>query len=213
MTNTNKHETVLSTMRALVPNRRLTNGESLRLAELQANKLLEHFGIAGPKVPSELITELPRIVVRYEHGIPMSGSAHWENGLWIVTLNADEPYTRQRFSLMHEFKHVLDHTTRGRLYGDTAEDDKAAERSERAADHFAACLLMPKRWLKGTWFADGQNLVTTATRLHVSTRALSVRLWHLGIGQDNPRCARPPRPTKQIDRYFRLPSLAWEAAA
>ena len=54
------NESVLATLRALVPPRRLTYTESLRIAELQANRLLEIFDIAGPRVPSELVTELPR---------------------------------------------------------------------------------------------------------------------------------------------------------
>lgn len=213
--NTNHRDSSMRTLRALVPNRRLTRGESIRIAELQANRLLELFQISGPKVPSELITEFPRISVRYEHGLPMSGSAHWENGLWVITLNADEPYARRRFSLMHEFKHVLDHNVKHQLYGDTQNEPEAAARSERAADHFAACLLMPKRWLKSEWFASGQQLLPLAMKLHVSTRALSVRLWHLGIAQDTVRCPGTPRTTvtREFDRYFRWPSLPWEAVA
>src|SRR6202521_2060971 len=128
------NESVLATLRALVPPRMLTHAESLRIAELQANRLLEIFGIAGPRVPSELVAELPRLEVRLEVDLPVSGSTHWERGRWIITLNASEPTVRQRFSLMHEFKHILDHTTRPFLYGDVANDEQAAARAERAAD-------------------------------------------------------------------------------
>ena len=62
--------------------------------------------------------ELPRIRIEREHGLPVSGAAHWNGCYWVITLNADDHPLRQRFSLMHEFKHVLDHTTRGYLYGD-----------------------------------------------------------------------------------------------
>src|SRR5436305_56239 len=107
---TRSERSVLATLRALVPQRRLAFSESLRISELQANRLLELFEIADGPTPNELIGELPRIVVRREPGLPVSGSAHWAAGRWIITLNADEPRVRQRFSLMHEFKHVLDHT-------------------------------------------------------------------------------------------------------
>lgn len=214
MNHTITHESVLGSVRALVPERRLTPSESLRIAELQANRLLELFQIAGPRVPSELITELPRIEVRSDRDLPVSGSAHWEAGRWVITLNGSEPSTRRRFSLMHEFKHVLDHTTKHHLYGDAPSDSGAATRSERAADHFAACLLMPKRWLKHQWFASGQRLVPLATRLHVSTRALSVRLWHLGLAPETARCPGQTerRRGTNSDRYFRTPALLEEAA-
>lgn len=190
---TTTNESILALLRSLVPRRRLSYGESLRLAELQANRLLEHFEISDVRVPSELVTELARVEVRYEHGLPVSGSTHWEAGLWVITLNAGEPWVRRRFSLMHEFKHILDHTTKRYLYGETDTDEKSARRAERAADHFAACLLMPKRRLKGLWFASGQNLVRTAYKLGVSTRALDVRLYYLGLAPETPRCDRPGR--------------------
>jgi IrrE N-terminal-like domain len=200
----NGRDSVLATLRALVPERHLRYGESLRIAELQANRLLELFAIDGPTVPSELIAELPRVEVCYVHDLPVSGSTHWQAGRWIITLNADEPAVRRRFSLMHEFKHALDHNHKTYLYGEIATDELAAVRAERAADHFAACLLMPKRWLKSYWFEGGQRLAPIAAQLQVSTRALSLRLWHLGITGDTPRCPSSPQTfERNSNRYFR----------
>jgi hypothetical protein len=204
-------DSILARLRDLVPKRRMTYAESLRIAELQANRLLEILNVSGPLVPNEIVTELPRVEVRYENDLPVSGSAHWEHGRWIITLNASEAYVRRRFSLMHEFKHVLDHPTKRSLYGDTTDDYGAAARAERAADVFAAALLMPKRWLKGLWFTHHQNLPVVANRLQVSTRALSVRLWHLGLGVETPRCARSSdsyQPTSDVETYFRSTPLA-----
>jgi hypothetical protein len=65
----------------------------------------------------------------------------------------------------------VDHTTKQYLYGDTEGDVRAQQRAERAADHFAACVLMPKRWIKSQWVAS-QNLVTLSRRLGVSSRSL-----------------------------------------
>jgi hypothetical protein len=208
------NESVLATLRALVPPRNLTHTESLRIAELQANRLLEMFRIAGPRVPSELVTKLPRLEVRLEVDLPASGSTHWERGRWVITLNASEPIVRQRFSLMHEFKHILDHTTRQYLYGDVAIDEQAAARAERAADQFAGFLLMPKRWIKREWFNNGQRLSLTARRFDVSPRALAVRLWLLGMANDTPRCAPPNAFVRGRDHthYFR-PAPLTEAVA
>ncbi len=186
--NNNLSGSVLATLRALVPKRRLTYSEALRLAELQANRLIELFDITSPQVPNELITELPRMEVRLAPDLPVSGATHWESGRWLISLNATEPYVRRRFSLMHEFKHVLDHTTKHFLYGDVANDRDAANRAERAADQFAACLLMPKRWIKREWFDAGQRVSVAASRFGVSSQALTVRLWLLGMAPETQRC-------------------------
>src|SRR2546423_1441838 len=102
---------VLASLRALVPPRPLYPREALNIAQLQASHLLGHFDIQSHAVPEEIVSELPRIQVLRE-SLPVSGSAHWNGRYWIITINGDEPPVRQRFSLMHEFKHVLDHTTK-----------------------------------------------------------------------------------------------------
>src|SRR5207302_7587391 len=130
---------VLAMLRALVPQRPLSPWETLRIAELQANRLLKHLEIDDVPVPEEVISELPRIRVVREPGLPMSGCAHWDGRFWVITVDADEHPLRQRFSLMHEFKHVLDHTTKQFLYYDRS-FQKAGEQAERVADYFAACL-------------------------------------------------------------------------
>jgi Zn-dependent peptidase ImmA (M78 family) len=161
------------------------------------------------------VTELPRIEIRYQSEMPVSGSAHWEAGHWVITLNASEAAVRRRFSLMHEFKHVLDHTTQHYLYGDTTTDPAAAQRAERVADHFAACLLMPKRWVKSAWFNSHQNVGQLAARLQVSARALSVRLWHLGLGIETERCPRTRQLKPHSGRrtgYFRSTPLTGASA-
>lgn len=132
--NKNKPErSVLASLRALVPQRQLSPREALNVAELQANHLLRRFGIETHAVPEEIISELPRIRVIREEGMPVSGAAHWNGRYWIITVNADEPIVRQRFSLMHEFKHVLDDTTKHHLYYDRG-PQTAHEQAERVAD-------------------------------------------------------------------------------
>jgi Zn-dependent peptidase ImmA (M78 family) len=181
----------------------LTPSETFRLAELQANRLLEHFEIRTLAVPEELVGELPRIRIEYEPNLPISGSAHWNGRYWVITLSADEPAVRQRFSLMHEFKHVLDHTTKQYLYGDRPHQT-AAEQAERVADYFAACLLMPKRVIKSLWYQGQQNIGQLAQTLQVSPAALRYRLNQLGLTDPPPRCHRPTNrivKMKPIRRY------------
>jgi len=99
---------VLSRLRALRPARRTTFSESLRIAELQATRLLSLTGVEDFPVPNEIISELPRIKVVTEP-IPTSGLSFWDGQQWIISLNRLEPWTRQRFTLLHEYKHIVDH--------------------------------------------------------------------------------------------------------
>lgn len=192
-----REQSVLAMLRALVPHRPLTTSETLRIAELQANHLLRHFQIETASVPEEIVSELPRIRVVYEDGLPVSGAAHWNGRYWIITINADEPILRQRFSLMHEFKHVLDHTTKQFLYQDRP-FQSADEHAERVADYFAACLLMPKKVVKRLWYQGNQNIVRLAEMLFVSTRALRFRLDQLGLTEKTNRCSWPPNSNRRL---------------
>lgn len=198
MNNTNnpRHENVLRTLRDLTPHRPLTPNESLRVAELQANRLLALTGVTGPRVPSTSVTDLPRLRVVDAHDIPASGSTHWQDGQWVVTLNAREPATRRRFSLFHELKHIIDHPARRLLYQDPSAT-RAYVRTEYVADYFAGCVLMPKRWLKRCWGEGTQSIYALASIFDVSPRAVEVRLHQVGLIDTLPRgrviCTRPAR--------------------
>lgn len=205
-----REQSVLAMLRALVPNRPLTPNEMLRIAELQANHLLRHFQIETGAAPEEIVTELPRIRVVRELGLPVSGAAHWNGRYWVITISADEHQSRQRFSLMHEFKHVLDHTTKDFLYQDRP-TSSAYEQAERVADYFAACLLMPKRVVKRLWFEGPQSIERMAEKLRVSPAAVRYRLDQLGLTDRPARCetARRTYPNRTTTRskVFR-PALA-----
>ncbi|HZQ64968.1 MAG TPA: ImmA/IrrE family metallo-endopeptidase [Gaiellaceae bacterium] len=205
-TRTTESPSVLASLRGLAPERALAHDEALRVAELQANRLLGHFDVQATAVPEELITELPRIRVVREL-LPVSGSAHWANGYWLISLNAAEPHVRQRFSLMHEFKHVLDHTRRHFPYYDRAWLSQA-EQAERVADYFAACVLMPKKVVKSLWCSGQQDIPALAAKLQVSVPALRYRLAYLGLTEPASRCEQRsplrPLPRRRAERtYFR----------
>lgn len=198
---TAREQSVLAMLRALIPNRPLMPSETLRVAELQANHLLRHFQIETTAAPEEIVTELPRIRVVRELGLPVSGAAHWNGRYWVIALCAEETPLRQRFSLMHEFKHIIDHTTRHIQYRETAYRS-AHDQAERVADYFAACVLMPKRVVKRLWFQPPQNITAVAGRMRVSTAALRYRLDQLGLTERTERCtwpvtrSRPLTPTR-----------------
>jgi predicted transcriptional regulator len=188
---------VLTLLRGLVPKRDVTPSEAYRIAELQANRLLEHLDVQTKAVPTEIISDLPRIRVERERGLPVSGSAHWNGRYWIITLSADEHPMRQRFSLMHEFKHIIDHTTKDYLYHDRP-GMTAYQQAERVADYFAACLLMPKRVVKRLWGERHQDILRLSETLQVSPAALRYRLDQLGLTERPSRCDRPMPPTRHL---------------
>lgn len=173
---------MLGLLRAKAPARALSAREADRVAEWQANALLELAHLTSAPTPSRLIAELPRVQVLIDNDLPVSGSTHWWHGSWLILLNGREPRTRQRFSLAHEFKHVIDHRDRAALYRDRP-GQPAALQAERAADSFAACLLMPRRWLVRAWSSGVQQLDDLAALFAVSPQAMSRRLDTLGLGR------------------------------
>ena len=171
---------VLAVLRAKAPRRALDLREAAQVAEWQATTLLELAGLTGPPTPASLIAELPRVVVHTDVDLPVSGCTSWQAGRWLIVINGAEPLVRQRFSLAHEYKHTVDHRYRAELYVDRPGLSAHAQ-AEQAADYFAACLLMPKRWVYRAW-ADGHQRVSELSRLFaVSVPAMARRLEHLGL--------------------------------
>jgi Zn-dependent peptidase ImmA (M78 family) len=170
--------TLLTELRSIVPSRRLTFLEARMLAERQATHLLQHAEITDPCVPSSVVTELPFLTVGTRPLLRSSGATQWVKPRWVMVLNSLEPHTRQRFSLGHELKHVLDHGRVDVLYG-TSDDRSAAV--EHLCDYFSACLFMPRTWLKNAYASGIQNVFDLAELFDVSAQAMQVRLLQLGI--------------------------------
>lgn len=170
---------VLQRLRSLRPCRAMTTAEALTVAERQAVTLLSLQDVTSPAVPVEVITELPRLRLAYDETLPVSGSAYWDGQAWVITLNATEPLVRQRFSLLHEFKHVLDHPTKQLFTSDRGRS--AEQQHELLADFFAASVLMPRMWVKRAWFGGLQDLPALAERFEVSEKAMTMRLDFLGL--------------------------------
>ena len=186
-----KNQGTLALLRGLVPNRALTERESHQIAELQAARLRRHLGIDTAVFPAEAL-DLPRILVNFDPDLPGSGMAFWNGSSWVIVLNPTESKTRQRFTLLHEFKHIVDHTTKDLLYGTDSRRDAPA--AERAADYFAACVLMPKMYVKRHWGRGPRSVTAMAKRFDVSPAAMRYRLDQLGLIDTPTRC-RWDRPT------------------
>lgn len=172
----------LAPVRALMPPRPLTPSEARHVIERQTTRLLKLCDIAGPPVPVEAITrQLPRIEVRRFAELPTSGRTQWNGSRWVILVAMDEATVRQRFSVAHELAHIVFHPlsdTAIPAYGEVT----AEARLESACEYFAACLLMPRLWMKRAYYDDGmQDVASLAHLFNVSQVAMRVRMEQLAF--------------------------------
>ncbi|MFD3399871.1 ImmA/IrrE family metallo-endopeptidase [Kribbella sp. NPDC058693] len=186
---------VLAALRSVIPDREVVFAQARKVAEIQANRFLALCDVEFSPVPSKIVSSLPRIRIVFEK-LPtwVSGTSHWNGTHWIIVLNKSEPPVRQRFTLMHEFKHIIDHGRTDLLYTGNSRYT-AVEQAERAADYFAACVLMPKKLLKAAWSRGIQTSARLARDFDVSTVAMEVRLSQTRLSAEQ-------------DTYFQVPTRA-----
>lgn len=177
MTLTTNHTelTTLQSLRAMMGSVRLTPSEALAVAEKQALKFLRAEGCQEPRDILERIEAYPWLDLAFVPDLPVSGATQLLGKRWHVAINQDDAATRQRFSLAHEFKHIIDHHTWQKSYG---EDRRLAE---SVCDHFAGSLLMPRPWLKREWANGRQDVDDLAAYFGVSRQAMLVRLTATGL--------------------------------
>lgn len=172
---------VIAECRRLCPSRPLAPWEARTIAERQAYRFHALLGIGEPPFPTAAIEGLPRVRVRYVTADGLSGAIAWRKSRWWILVNRDDSRGRQLFSLAHELKHLLDHPLNATIYRDSRYGSAAAA-GERAADYFAACLLMPKSWLKRCFYDEGfRDPRVLARRFGVSAAAMRYRFDQLGL--------------------------------
>jgi Zn-dependent peptidase ImmA (M78 family) len=170
---------IINELRGLLPLRALTYYEHLQLAERQATALHRLLDQRGPAADLAWLTELPGIKVVLQPRWQMeglSGLTTWHKGQWIIGVNKGNSHTRRRFTLAHEFKHLLD-ASRDRVTYKAVTDDQR----ELIANYFAACYLMPKAWVRGAWTRGLQEPDALAGLFKVSSEAMTNRLTYLGF--------------------------------
>lgn len=209
-------QSIIRQLRSLMPTRPLEEHEAHGVAERQAIKLLELLGQHEPSVNVGLIAELPRVEVKVQpnlHVGGISGFSQWSRGRWLIVVNRDDSPTRRRFTLSHEFKHVLDHPFVSVIYSELGSTEAERDRQiEQICDYFAGCLLMPRNWIKRAWANGVQDQATLAAMFDVSEMAMAVRLRQIGLTEPRTRHARFRGITRPVRSYFRKAPVTTQPA-
>jgi hypothetical protein len=171
---------VIAELRRLMPRRAMTWSEAYSVAERQAVRLLQLMHVAEPPVPMFVVSSLVGISVDRRADWPTSGTAIAHKSGWRIVLCSSEPRQRQRYSLAHELKHVLDDPFGEQLYGHLS-PGKRRQRTEALCNYFAACLMMPRAWIKRDFCRGLQTPAKLARRYYMSQTAIRRRLSELGL--------------------------------
>jgi Zn-dependent peptidase ImmA (M78 family) len=196
----NEHrQGIMKQVRDIMPARPISSGEAHILAERQATELLRLLQVSHVPIPVARLGELPRLEIQVEPRYKMldkSGFSHrWESGRWLIVVNKNDVPGRRRFTLAHEFKHVLDHSIANIAYARLGHGDATRQHRqiEHICDYFAACLLMPRMVVKRAWANGIQDTDALAGLFKVSASAMQIRLDHLGLTDDD----------QPVETYFR----------
>ncbi len=196
---------LLFVLRSLMPRRTtpLSDDESLQIAERQASRFRRELGLQQTSaLPTSLVGALPFVRVTHEPLLPtpglLLGTAHG----WVIALNAGDITARQRFSTLHELKHLLDDP----FVSSTQHDPRA----ERVCNHFAACALMPRVLLKRDWGHRVQDPAVLAKRYGVSLSAMAIRLREIGLVAPLRRGDRPDISADELRRLTHRLEQVWE---
>jgi hypothetical protein len=195
---------LLRDLRALAPNRPLSYGESLQVARLQAARLRTWIGADEPDINLAWLVNQRAVPVHFVPGYKLgeeSGlTTNAVGGKVQIFINEAEPDVRQRFSLLHEFKHLIDFDDAEKLHERLGSGNERRRnlQVELVCNEFAAQVLMPVQLVKRVWFRT-QQLELAAGQFNVSPEAMRTRLVKLGLLD---------RPEPQTKTYFRSAGLS-----
>jgi Zn-dependent peptidase ImmA (M78 family) len=195
-----KERTVIEQVRDLMPRRPLLMTEAYSVAERQAYKLLDLLEIQFPHVTYDKLLSLPNIEIKLEPDYRMthfSGISRFSHGRWLILIDKNDMHGRRRYTLAHEFKHVIDHSLDKLAYSRLGYGDERLRQAhiEAICQHFAACFLMPKTWVKNSWANGMQDIYDLAALFQVSVTAMEIRLRAMGLLDDEPQ--------RDVHTYFR----------
>jgi Zn-dependent peptidase ImmA (M78 family) len=158
---------------------RLSREALIAQCDRQAREVLNRLGISRAPVPENVVSYLGDVAIERMDWKELVGAIHKVSGRWVIGLNRNDSLARQRFTLMHEFKHALDGL---RTVNDYRQYRKGMPKplEEHLADRFASQILMPEAWVAGAW-RKMPHLGKLAWRFGVSLEAMRLRLAELNL--------------------------------
>ena len=88
---------------------------------------------------------------------------------------------RQRFTLFHEVFHILAHCKATPVFKKRGtEVNKGGSFNELLADYFAACILMPREWVREKW-AEVKDLDSMTKIFEIPKPIMWIKLRQLGL--------------------------------
>jgi hypothetical protein len=179
---------LISNLRGLAPRQPHTYGQALQIARWQGARLrtCEWLNVTEPDINLSFLCQQRAVPVNFVPSYVLSGESGLTtdqiSGRLEIYVNEQEPPVRQRFTLLHEFKHALDFAQANVLHerlgvGNTRVQDSQIE---AIANEFAANVLMPTAMVTRAWFRT-QDLRLCAKLFNVSAEAMHRRLTNLGL--------------------------------
>lgn len=188
---------LLAALRALLPTQPVTLGDFLTLTTSLSRAFRTLSGVSGDHLPTSTLES--RAVVRIEETeLPVSGFSYWDPGArqWVIALNEDESDALHRFTMFHEFGHIIWDQAEHLMYAEMPRisHDRFAE---IMADLFAFEVLMPRASVERL-VGDGViDVATLARRFEVTRSLMRLRLNDLDL--------QAVMPTEQARRSFWRP--------
>lgn len=147
-------------------------------AEIEAAKRLSAAGIESPPTSPDVVAAANAIPIRRGVRVPGSLLAHWDPVTGEIRIAAGLEARLERFPICHELGHaLLAHGTACDGFGEPSAEDFPLDEAdtgidyESEASYFAACLLVPKEWLRRDVTA-GRGMTELMERYQVARTTL-----------------------------------------
>ena len=161
--------------------------------ESKVEEILEEFAVRRPPIAVDKIAKKVGIFLCPLPGDnDISGAIIRKDSHVVIAVNPTHHLNRQRFTIAHELGHYFFHEgleehvdQNFRVAWRSTDSSKAINWLEVEANRFAACLLMPTKFLQNDLETlqtlDARTLILLARRYVVSPESMKIRLSQFGI--------------------------------
>jgi len=182
----------LAALRLRLPDQPATLEKLLEIAADLAGSFRHLSRVTGDRLPTRSLTDQPVVRIK-DTGLPVTGFSYWDPAArqWVIALNDDESHALRRFTMFHEFGHIIWHGWEHLLFPGMPPAD-FEQLAEQAADFFAAEVLMPRANVERLVAEGITDVAALAKQFDVSR---SIMRWQLGNLDVLPQVPGPTRAT------------------